>query len=56
MRLRKDILQIVFGALLTALFIQVGILSPANDFWTNVVSSMMVYFVTRILGLMFGGR
>jgi len=56
MRLKKDILQIIFGALLTALFIQMGILSPANDFWSNVISSMLVYFASRILSFMLGGR
>jgi len=55
MTLKRDILQILFGSILTALFIQVGVLSPANDFWTNVVSALVVYIVTRFLGFVFGG-
>jgi len=49
-------LQIVFGAILTAMFIQVGILSPNNQFFSNIVASIFVYAVTRILALIFGGR
>ena len=56
MTLRRDLLQIVFGALLTALFIQIGILSPDNQFFSNIVASIFVYTATRILALIFGGR
>ena len=56
MTFRRDMLQIVFGAILTAMFIQVGILSPNNQFFSNIVASIFVYAVTRILALIFGGR
>ena len=56
MSLRRDLLQIVFGALLTALFIQVGVLSQENQFFHNVMASFAVYAVTRFLALVFGGR
>ena len=56
MTLRRDLLQIVFGAILTALFIQMGILSPNNQFFSNIVASVFVYTVTRVLALIFGGR
>ena len=56
MTLRRDLLQIVFGAILTALFIQMGVLSPNNQFFSNIVASVFVYTVTRVLALIFGGR
>ena len=56
MGLKRDLLGMVFGAVLTALFLQVGILSPANNFLENVLGAFVVYIVTKFLAIVFGGR
>lgn len=56
MGLKAEILQIVFGAFLLGIFIQVGILSPDNSFWNNVISGIVIFLVSRLLGFLFGGR
>jgi len=55
MKLKESILGIVFQVLLMALFVQFGLLSPSNDFFANVVASIIIVVVTTILSKIFGG-
>lgn len=56
MGLKSEILQIIFGSFLLGLFIQTGILSPEQNFWNNVMSGIVIFLVSRLLGFIFGGR
>ena len=56
MSVKTDILQIIFGALLLGVFIEVGILGSGQNFWTNVLSGIVVYVASRVLAWVFGGR
>ncbi len=54
--MKRELLQIVFGAFMMAIFVEVGWLSPDNTFWGNVFSAIVIYFVSRFLALILGGR
>jgi hypothetical protein len=56
MGLKWDILNVVFGSLLTALFLQVGFLSQNNPFWDNTLSACVIMIASRALSLVFGGK
>jgi len=56
MGLKLDILNIVFGSLLTALFLQVGFLSQKNQFWDNAISACVIMITSRALSFVFGGK
>lgn len=53
---RREVLNAVFGAMLTAIFLMAGWLSAENSFWTNCISAFVVYFIARIIALVLGGR
>lgn len=55
MSLKRELLQAIFGATLTAIFVQFGFLSLDNSFINNVASAVIVYVATRVLGLFFLG-
>lgn len=51
---KETVLGIVFQVLLMALFVQFGVLSPSNDFFMNVVASIIIVVATKILAKVFG--
>jgi hypothetical protein len=53
--LRKEIVTVLVGALGTALFLQLGWLSPANPFWDNALSGVAVMILSRLAGRLVGG-
>lgn len=53
MKIKRELAQIIVGALLLALFIEIGWLSPANTFWSNAFSGVVIYIASRILAFFF---
>jgi uncharacterized membrane protein len=53
MNIRRELAQIVIGALLLGLFMELGWLSPANNFFGNVATGAIIYVVSRVLALLF---
>lgn len=56
MRIRYEILQIVFGAVLLAIFTSIGLLSQTNAFYDNLLGGILVMVISRVLAVIFGGR
>ena len=53
--MRRELLNLLIGSLLTALFLQIGVLSETNNFFNNVIGAVLVYAVTRLLSAVLGG-
>lgn len=56
MGLRREILQVLFGAVGYALVIQLGFIRLQGPFWDNVLWGVAVMVGSRCLAFMFGGR
>ncbi|MEM2129176.1 MAG: hypothetical protein QXZ70_01115 [Candidatus Bathyarchaeia archaeon] len=55
MGIRREIVTVLVGAFCTALFLQLGWLSPTNPFWDNALSGVAVMIVSRLVGRLVGG-
>lgn len=55
MGIRREIVTVLVGAFCTALFLQLGWLSPMNPFWDNALSGVAVMIVSRLAGRLVGG-
>jgi uncharacterized membrane protein len=47
--IKKELMQIFISALLLALCIEVGWISPAHSYWGNVATAVVMYVLVRIL-------
>lgn len=54
MNLKRELLQIIIGALLMALFLELGWLDPAKTFWSNVLTAMVIAVISRVVALILG--
>ena len=55
MGLKREILQILFGAGGYALAMQFGLIKPSNPFLDNLVWGVVVLVASRMLAFVFGG-
>lgn len=53
-KVRGQILQIIFGALMLAVFIQFGWIKQTNPFWDNVIGGIVIMAGSRLLAFVFG--
>ena len=51
MNIKRELLQILIGALLMALFLELGWLDPAKNFWSNALTSVIIAVVSRAVAL-----
>jgi len=56
MGLRREALQIVLGAILFSLALQLGLIKSSGPFWDNVLWGCVVMLGSRFLALVLGGR
>lgn len=56
MGLKREALQVLFGAMGYALAIQFGLIKPANPFFDNVLWGVVVMVGSRALAFVIGGR
>lgn len=54
MGIKRDILQVIIGSMLLMLCIQTGILSPAKSWLDNLVVSVLITVLTRVLARVLG--
>ena len=51
MNIKRELLQVLIGALLMALFLELGWLDPAKNFWSNAMTSVIIAVISRFIGL-----
>lgn len=56
MGIRREILQVVFGALGFSAALAMGYIKPDNPFITNVTWSVALMIISRMLAWLFGGK
>jgi hypothetical protein len=54
--LKREALQVLFGAIGYALAIQFGFIKPQGPFWDNVLWGVVVMVGSRFMAFMFGGK
>ena len=54
MNLKRELLQIIIGAFLLALFLELGWLDPAKTLWSNVLTSIVIGVISRFVALILG--
>jgi len=52
--LKRELLQVFIGAMLMALFLELGWLDPAKTFWSNVLTAVVIAVISRTLALILG--
>jgi len=53
--LRREVLQVLFGAVGYALAIQFGVIKLQGPFWDNVLWGVVVMVSSRVAAYLFGG-
>ena len=49
MNVKRELMEIGISALLLALCIEVGWISPAHSYWGNVATAVVMYILVRVL-------
>lgn len=55
MKLKREFLQMVFGSILLALFLELQIVGSGQGFVNNLIGAVVIYVTSRLLALFFGG-
>jgi len=56
MNLKREVIEIILGAVFLSLFLSMGWLKPANTLWDNIIISVVLLMLTRLIAFLFAGR
>lgn len=54
MNIKKELWQILIGALLMTFFLEMGWLDPAKNFFTNVLTAVVIAVISRVVARILG--